>query len=72
MSRRLYRPVFAGLLLGLSLSGLACGGKEADQPSNAPVGQPPAGQSGPVQATGAMGGDGATKLPDGGTAAPRR
>lgn len=51
MTRRISPLVFVAALAGLCLTGIACGGsKTEDQPSNAPVGKPAEGQSGPVAA----------------------
>jgi hypothetical protein len=49
MTRRVYQIVLVNLLVGLSLTGIACGGsKEADQKSNAPVGVPRTGEAPPT------------------------
>lgn len=72
MTRRISHILFAGLLIGLSLIGIACGGTKQEETSNAPVGKPPEGSSGPVQAGGAMASEGPTRLSDQGTAVPRK
>jgi hypothetical protein len=72
MTRRMYQLVFASVLVGLSLTGIACGGsKEADQPSNAPVGKPANGEVAPTAAGGAMTDGGSQKMSGDGQTVPR-
>ncbi|MCW3051914.1 MAG: hypothetical protein JWN14_1084 [Chthonomonadales bacterium] len=62
MARRMYRGLFVGALVGLSLTGIACGGSKQEETSNAPVGKPTEGAPGPVEASSSAALGGATKL----------
>lgn len=72
MTRRISRMLCGGVLVGLSLTGIACGGSKPEENSNAPVGKPPEGSSGPTQAGGAMSSEGPSKMSDQGTAVQRK
>lgn len=61
----------AGLLLSLSLIGIACGGSKPEETSNAPVGKPTEGTPGPVPGGSPMS-EGGAKMSDQGQVVPRK
>jgi hypothetical protein len=71
MTRRMMHLSCASLLVGLSLTGIACGGSKTEEASNAPAAKPADGEGGPVKAGGAIS-EGATKMSEEGTKVDRK
>jgi len=72
MARRIHRALFVGALVGLSLTGIACRGSKQDETSNAPIGKPPEGSPGPVEASSSAALGGATKLGEQNISVPKK